>query len=260
MGIFKIRPPRQLPVLCRVVFILRAVWSLFRQRFFLLFWDFFSFLFSFPILKRVQLAGLSCLGVSSAGVCQSPWAMLLQQASPNRSAACSRREDYRSRASLFLAALASQPQPSINTELCNQKLFQSEFANSAGSKKGHPMLAPADWSFSPHPTAASAEHSSRSRACKQQEEAEDRSHRNWQVFVCCYNCSVKFLPSQKGCDSILSLCPRSLRLSLPCAISGKAISSILGLSLFQWGCEFFAVWYLEIIDLFFLACWHSVCQ
>lgn len=98
---------------------------------------------------------------------------------------------------------------------------------------GHPMPAPTDWSFSPHPTATSAEHSINSRNCKQ-EEAAGRPHRSWQVFICCQNCSVKLLPSQEGCDSILSLCPTSLRLSLPCAISGKAISGILGLSFHLW--------------------------
>lgn len=181
-------------------------------------------------------------------------------ASQSKWISCLLQERRLQEQSLPLAASASQPQPSTKTEFCHQKLFQSEFANSAGSKKVRPMPALTDSSFSPHPTAASAEHSKSRRACEQQEEAAGRSHMSEQVLSCCYNCSVKPLPSQEGCDDILSFCPTSLRLSLPCAISGKAISGILGLSLFHQGCEFFIVWYLETIDLYFLACWHSVCQ
>lgn len=68
----------------------------------------FVFGFFSPISERVQLAGLSCLGASSAGVCWSPWAAPLEQAGQNRPAACSKREDNGSRASLFLVASASQ--------------------------------------------------------------------------------------------------------------------------------------------------------
>lgn len=43
-----------------------------------------------------------------------------------------------------------------------------------------------------------------------------------QVFVCCWSCSVKFLPSQDGASAILY------------PLSGTDISRILSFSLFQW--------------------------
>lgn len=113
MGIFKIGPPRQLLVLCHVVFILQAIWSFLRRRFFLPFWDFFVFV-STPPLPHLRDSAVSKFELpwgKLCSVCQSPWAALLQQASPNRSAACSRREDYRSRASLWQLRLHNHNHP-----------------------------------------------------------------------------------------------------------------------------------------------------
>lgn len=55
------------------------------------------------------------------------------------------------------------------------------------------------------------------------------------LFACCWNSSVRLLPSREGPYAILSLCPTTPEVLLPGPSWERVVPSISGLSLLQWG-------------------------
>lgn len=190
VGFFKIGPPRQLPVLCCMVFVLQAAWSLLRQRFFFPFWDLFSFLFFFffpdlgeSAFSRFELPWgefCGCLPVAMGGPTRASW---------SKSTSCLLQERRLQEQSLSLSGSFGFTTAASHKDCILQlETVSKRISNSAGSKKSQESSWAAHasthrWVLFPPPHSHSAEHSNSSRACEQQEEAVGRPHMSQQVFI-----------------------------------------------------------------------------